>query len=160
MKRSLVAITMIFAAGIASQASAQEAEQVVTFEVQAINQISVGGSPSLTISTAVAGDAPTAVSDVATYAITTNEEDRKITAELDENMPTGLTLTIDMAAPVGSGLSTDVQTLSTDAVALVTGVSLLNESGLGISYNLSATSAAGVVSSSTRTVTFTVVAGA
>jgi hypothetical protein len=159
MKSRFAAITLVLAAGVTAQAKAQTATQSVSYEVQAINKISVAGSPSLTISTAVAGNAPTSVTAGATYAITTNESNRKVTAQIDENMPSGLILTIELAAPTGAN-STGAQTLSTDAADLVTGVSLLNETGLGMSYTLSATAAAGVVSSSSRTVTFTVAAGA
>ena len=159
MKVRTAAIAAIIAAGSAANASAQTATQTVTYEVQAINQIAVSGSPSLVISTAVAGSAPTSVTAAATYAITTNESDRKITAQLDSDMPAGVTLSLQMAAPSG-GASTGAQALSTSAVDLVTGVSLLNEAGLGLTYTLSATSAAGVVPSATKTVTFTVAAGA
>jgi hypothetical protein len=159
MKGRIAAIAALIAAGVTADASAQTATQTVTYEVQAINEIAVSGSPSLVISTAVAGNAPTSATAAATYAITTNESDRKITAELDADMPAGLTLSIELAAP-GGAASTGAQVLSTTAVDLVTGVSLLNAAGLGIDYTLSATSAAGVVSSSSRTVTFTVAAGA
>jgi hypothetical protein len=42
----------------------------------------------------------------------------------------------------------------------VTGVSNVNQSGLSISYGLSATVAAGVVAAGNRTVTYTITAGA
>jgi len=159
MKNRFAVLTALLAVGVAATAQAQTATQSVSYEVQAINKIAVSGSPSLTISTAVAGNAPTSVTANATYAITTNESNRKITAQLDENMPSGLALTIELAAPTGA-TSAGAQSLSTDAADLVTGVSLLNESGLSMSYTLSATAAAGVVASSSRTVTFTVAAGA
>lgn len=156
----IAAVAVIVAGVVATEANAQTATQVVTFEVQAINQIAVTGTPSLTISAAVAGVAPTSVSAAASYAITTNESNRKITAVLDADMPSGVTLSIDMAAPALNGSGQGVKPLSTGAQDLVTGISALNESGLAIEYTLSATSAAGVVASDTRTVTFTVEAGA
>jgi len=160
MKFRIATVVAVLAMGVTANASAQTATQSVSFEVQAINEISVAGSPSLVISTAVAGSAPTSVTyALATYAITTNESNRKISAQIDADMPTGLTLSIEFAAPAGAA-STGPQDLSTGSVDLVTGVSLLNATGLAVNYGLSATSAAGVVPSSNRTVTFTVAAGA
>jgi hypothetical protein len=135
------------------------ATQMVTYEVAAINELSVSGSPgSLTVSTATAGDAPDAVSDATTtYAITTNETGRKITGALNTAMPDGVTLTATLAAPTG-GSSVSAVTLSTVAADLVTGITTLNESGKAITFGLSATSAAGVVPSAVKTVTLTITA--
>ena len=129
----------------------------VTFEVQAINSITLGSGVSLTINAAVAGDAPTSVSANSSYAITTNEVGQKVTAEIDADMPTGVTLSVLLAAPTGGAATS--QSLSTGAQDVVTGVSTLNESGLQVHYTLAAISAAGVVASDSRTVTYTIIAG-
>ena len=63
LRSTLAAFAAIAIAGVAS---AQTATQQVNYEVQAIDKISVAGSPSLTIVTAVAGSAPTAVTANAT----------------------------------------------------------------------------------------------
>src|SRR4051812_24696391 len=55
-----VASAIVLAAAFAGSAHAQTATQDVSYEVQAISQISFSGSPTLTISTATAGSAPTA----------------------------------------------------------------------------------------------------
>jgi hypothetical protein len=148
-------------AAAASAFAGDTATQTVTFAVSAINEISVSGNPgAMTVSAATAGSAPTAVSNSSTtYAVTTNETGRKITAEIDEAMPSGVTLTVALAAPTDAS-SAGVVTLGTVAQDAVTGISTLNESGKAITYGLSATSAAGVQSSDTRTVTFTITAGA
>lgn len=158
-------LTAIFAAALILGAggmamAAETANQTVTYEVEAINELSVSGNPgALTVNAAVAGEAPTAVSDAtSSYAITTNETARKITGAIDTAMPDGVTLTANLAAPAG-GSSTGATTLTTSAVDLVTGISTLNETAKGITYGLSATSAAGVVASATKTVTFTIAAG-
>lgn len=153
---------ILVAAGVAlvaSAAQAQTATQTVTFEVKAINQISVSGTPSLTITTATAGSGPTSATATGnTWAITTNQTGAKVTASIASAMPTGLTLSAQMAAPSGA-TSSGSQALSATAVDLVTGISKLNASGLGLSYQLDATAAAGVVASATRVVTFTVTGG-
>ena len=158
MKRSLMAALIVVAA--AASASAQTATQTVTMQVDAINLISVAGTPSLTISAAVAGGAPTSVTSTGnTWAITTNQSNAKITASIPTAMPSGVTLSANMGAPAGSGTSAGYQTLGTSAVDLVTGITKLNETGLSLSYKLDATAAAGTLSSTTRVVTFTITGG-
>ena len=142
----------------ASAAQAQNATQNVTFQVNAINQIAVAGSPSLTINTATAGSAPTAATASATWAVTTNQSNAKITASLDSDMPAGLSLTVDLTAPTGAS-SAGATALSSASVDLVTGISKKAEAALPVGYSLSATTAAGVVSSTSRTVTFTITGG-
>ncbi len=134
------------------------AQQTVTFEVTAIDEISVSGNPAaLTINSATAGSAPTAVQDTSTsYAITTNggADARKITAAIDSDMPAGTTLQITLATPTG-GSSAGASSLSTTAADVVTAIDSVAESGLQITYDFAATAAAGVVASDTRTVTLT-----
>lgn len=154
----------ILAAGMLGLTSKVQAgsstTQTVTYEVQAINELAVSGSTaSLTVNSATAGSAPNAVTDASTsYAITTNETNRKITGKLNTDMPSGVTLSVTLAAPTGATSAGKTALSSTDA-DLVTGISTLNESGKSITYELAATSAAGVVSSASKTVTLTITAG-
>jgi hypothetical protein len=136
------------------------ATQTVTYAVTAINEISVSGNPgALTVSTATAGSAPNAVTDASTtYSITTNEPTRKITGAINTDMPSGLTLSVTLAAPTGA-TSAGKKALTSVATDLVTAISTLNESAKTITYELAATSAAGVVPSATKTVTLTITAG-
>lgn len=150
--------SLILMSGIAM--AGNSTTQTVTYAVSAINEISVSGNPAaLTVNTATAGSAPNAVSDATTtYAITTNETGKKITGAINTDMPAGVTLTVNLTAPAG-GSSAGATSLSSVAANLVTGIDTLNESGKSITYSLSATSAAGVVGSATKTVTLTVVDG-
>lgn len=156
--RSALPLAAVLAAVAATEASAQQ--QTVTLEVQAINQMSVSGDPgALTISTAAAGSAPTSVSDASTtYAITTNQTGTKITGAVDAALPSGVTLGVALAAPSGAASTGSVALTTTDA-DLVTGITKLADPSKSITYTLAATPAAGVVASTSRTVTFTVVAG-
>jgi hypothetical protein len=140
--------------------SAQSATQVVTFSVSAISVMSVSGNPAaMNITTATPGSAPTPVTDASTsYALTTNETNKKIVANIDANMPAGLTLQVNLQAVTGATSAGNVA-LTTTAADVVNNVNTVAQSGRTITYTLSATTAAGVVSSSTRTVTLTVVAG-
>lgn len=155
---ALAAAAMSIGANAVQAQESNVATQVVSFEVQAINLLSVSGSPSLVISASSAGNAPTSVTASGSYSITTNEENRKITASIDSNMPSGVTLSVLFQAP--SLASAASQSLSTAAADVVTGISELNESGLDLTYTLSATSAAGVIAAGNRTVTYTIVSGA
>jgi hypothetical protein len=155
--RSAVALALVAFAG---SAQAQTATQTVTFEVKPINQIAFVGAPSLIITTAVAGSAPTSVTDAtATWAITTNQSTVKITASIPSAMPAGLTLSANLTAPTLNGSSAGMVALGTAATDMVTGIAKLAQGGLGITYKLDATSAAGVVASSTRVVTYTITGG-
>jgi hypothetical protein len=158
MNTKTILATMILMAGAASAASAQTATQTVTFQVDAINQIAFSGSPSLVINTASAGVDPTAATAGATWAVTTNQTGSKITASIGSAMPAGVTLSVNLAAPAG-GTSAGAQALSTTAVDLVTGLTKVAQGALGVTYSLSATAAAGVVSSTSRTVTYTITGG-
>ncbi len=154
---SFAAVALAFAAAT-GEASAQT--QTVSFSVDPVNQMSVSGNPgALAINGATAGSVLNSVNDASTtWAITTNQTGTKVTAALDQAMPAGVTLQVNLAAPAGATSAGSVA-LGTTAADVVTGITKLNESGKAITYTLSATTAAGVVASSTRTVTYTVVAG-
>lgn len=150
--------TVALVAGAASAASAQTSTQVVTFQVTAINQIAFAGTPSLVVNTATAGSNPTSASDASSsWAVTTNQSGAKVTASINTNMPAGLTLSVVLVAPAGS--TSIGSPLSTTAADLVTGITKLAQGALGVTYTLDATPAAGVVSSTTRTVTYTITGG-
>jgi hypothetical protein len=158
MNAGRILATMALLAGATSALSAQTATQTVTFQVDAINQIAFVGSPSLVINTATAGSNPTTATAAATWAVTTNQTGAKITASIGSNMPAGLTLSVNLSAPAG-GSSAGAQSLSTTSVDLVTSITKLAQAAIGVSYSLDATLAAGVVSSTTRTVTYTITGG-
>jgi hypothetical protein len=140
-------------------AAAQTATQTVTFQVDAVNQVGLAGSPTMSITAAVAGNAPTTVTSSGyTWAVTTNQSTAKITASIASVMPTGLTLSAHLGAPAGA-TSGGIVPLGTTAADVVTGITKLNASGLLLSYQLDATSSAGVVSSTTRVVTYTITGG-
>jgi hypothetical protein len=162
MKRNLklTSLVALLSLGLQPAFAGSTATQTVTYQVAAINELSVSSpTVSLVVNAATAGGAPNAVTDATTtYAITTNETNRKITGSINSNMPSGVTLSATLGAPTGA-TSGGKMTLSTTAADLVTGVSTLNETGKAITYELSATSAAGVVPSATKTVTLTITAG-
>jgi hypothetical protein len=159
LRRSAAALAVLVAAGAstAGALSAQTADQVVSYEVAAIDEISVAGTPSLIVNAGTAGSQPGSASASGTYSVTTNGTGMKITAEIDAAMPAGVTLTASLAAPAGA-TSAGVVTLSPTPQDAVSGITEVAESGLGITYGLEATVSAGVVSGN-RTVTYTITSG-
>ena len=140
--------------------AANTAQQTVTFQVDAIDEISVSGNPgNLAVTTATPGSQPDDDTDNSTsWAVTTNGTNKKMTGGINSNMPANVTLQINLTAPTGGSSSGD-QSLSTTAADLVTSVTQVAESGLTIAYTLSATIDAGVVTQDTRTVTLTLTDG-
>jgi hypothetical protein len=129
--------------------------------VSAQEAVSVSGSPGMmTISTATAGGQPLAATNsVTTYSIGADGSGtgHRLTGHLSANMPAGVTLRISLAAPTGA-TSSGFVTLDTVARDLVTNITNTTTETHAITYQLTATVAAGVISSSMRTVTFTLVA--
>jgi hypothetical protein len=157
----LTRILVLFAIGFVGGAGNLGAQtQTVTFAVNAINQISFAGSPSLIITTAVAGSDPTsAVDATSTWAVTCNQTGAKVSASIPSVMGTGLTLKVNLTAPVGA-TSAGLLALGTVSVDLVTVITKEKGSGLNATYQLDATALAGVVTSATKVVTYTISGGA
>lgn len=121
------------------------------------DSISLSGNPSvMAISTATAGQQPNSASNASTnYNLTTTATVRKITGNLNSNMPSGVTLQIQLAAS-GGATSAGSVTMTTTATNLVTSISKsTTATNLTVTYNLSATAAAAQVSNATRTLTLT-----
>ena len=161
MKKNILnlAVIALVTAAFAGQASAQTATQVVSFEVAGISEIAMSGSPSLVINDATPGFGLTPATASGTYAITTNQSNRKITAQIDTNMPSFVELSVSLAAPTGA-TSAGTVLLNTVAQDVVTGITTVDEPTLSIGYGLSADEKAGVVPAGNKTVTYTITAGA
>jgi len=139
---------------------ATTAEQTLSYQVEAINELTVSGSPEpLIINTATAGSEPTSVTDASTtYAITTNggNNSRKITAQLDSDMPNDLTLCITLSGPTGADAPPTDVILTTTPVDVVICINSVAQNGLTITYTLSAAATVGVVNPAIKTVTLTI----
>lgn len=122
--------------------------------------LNVSGTPGLLrVSTAIAGSEPLSVSNATTtYTVTTGNPNRtyKVTARLSAPMPAGVTLTATLAAPPSA---TSLGPIALDATDrdVVFDIPRRTDSTQGITYELIATVAAGVVPNSSRTVTLTIV---
>ena len=144
----------------ASAMASNQTTQSVSYSVSAINEIGASGDPAaLSVTTCAAGSDPAEVTNaLTTYSFSTNGTNKKITAALNSNVASGLTLKINMAAPP-SGVSAGDVTLTTDAANAVTSIDTEAASAKTITYKFSATMAAGVISSTSKTVTLTLTDG-
>jgi hypothetical protein len=126
----------------------------------AAQTIALSGPPAaMKITTAVPGSQPTAITDaLTTYTVTTPAANKtyKITASLNANMPANVTLVATLAAPAG-GTSQGPKTLTTVAQDMVLGIPKNTSATPMITYTLSATVLAGVITSTNRTVNYTIV---
>lgn len=121
--------------------------------------LTVSGSPAtLRVNVATAGSQPNAVTNSSTTYTAKSRglfQTAQIVGRINSNMPAGTTLTINLAAVTGATSSGTV-TLSTTNQALVTNIWLPFNLSAGITYTFSATTAAGVIPTTTRTVTLTI----
>ena len=136
-RRKLLAACVSLLAGAAAFA-ADNATQDVDITVQAVNEITVGPTVTLTINSATAGSNPSGTAS-STWNITTNSvSSKKITAQLAAALSSGLTLSANLQAP-STGTSSGVTTLSTTASDVVTSIEAVAATGLTINYAATAT---------------------
>ncbi|MFC1650685.1 hypothetical protein ACFL2X_03870 [Candidatus Latescibacterota bacterium] len=162
--KKLLMVSLIVAALVAlsfNVFAAGTAEQLVSFTIGASNEISVSGSPGLLeILAPAAGEDPIPVSDNNTsISYSTNSSNKKITGDIDSDMPLGVSLQVHIASPGGAqGISQGSIPLSLAASDLVTGISKAAVQDATITYSLAATTSADPVENAARTVTFTMTA--
>jgi len=129
----------------------------VSFDIQAINELSVNNaSVTLTISSALAGSQPNNATTSASYNITTNctANSKKITGAINSDMPSNVSLQVQLAVPSGA-TSLNYVSMSTSAADVVTGIDASAAPNLQIDFKMTAEVSAGVVTTATRTLTLT-----
>jgi len=135
---------------------AQTATQTVTFSVVSSSRAAIANvAAPLTIRTASNRTTSASVAG-SSYAITTNELNQKISASLNEAMPSGLSLAVSLSPPAGAS-SRGTTRLGATAADVVTGISATNAMSLPLVYTLTASSVPD--QSNHRIVTYTVTAG-
>lgn len=128
----------------------------VTVTISAVNEISVTGAPSLTVSTATAGqdlddDVDT---DTCDLAWTTNAASKKITVAT--TLAPSVTLKVVAVTPTAGAAAAEVL-LSTSEANFITGIGKTFGTS-DITYTLAATVTDAIVAGGTITVTYTIVA--
>ena len=137
---------------------AQTATQTVTFSVVSSSRATIASvAAPMTLRAAIANGTSTRASVAgSSYAITTNESNQKISASLNEAMPSGLSLAVSLSPPAGA-LSRGTTRLCATAADVVTGISAADATSLPLVYTLTASSVPD--RSNRRIVTYTVTAG-
>jgi hypothetical protein len=144
-RRAAVVVVCLVAAG-ATKLSAQG--------------LQISGNLTLHITTAVAGFDPTAkTNNVTTLRIQGSSGTWHVAAKLNSNMPAGTILTVNLAAPAGGSVSLGNKDLTNVNQTLVTNIGNIGNTFCVLTYTFNATPAAGVIASTTRTVTFSILSG-
>ena len=128
----------------------------VTVTISAVNEISVTGAPSLTVSTATAGQDLDDDVDLVTCDLswTTNAANKKITVAT--TLAPSVTLKVVAVAPTAGSAAAEV-TLSTTAADFITGIGKTFGTS-DITYTLAASVTDAIVTNETITVTYTITA--
>jgi hypothetical protein len=163
MKKSIVVLALVVLSfAVAQNAMAQaNATQNLTLAVNAVYQIATSGNPgAMTITTGTAGtDALSTVSDATTkYSVTQNFANTvKVTANLDAAMSAGYTLQLNLASTKGTSAGTvDISATSPGSASnVVTNIVKGADANQTITYTFGALASAGVLTSTAKTVTFT-----
>ena len=119
--------------------------------------LSISGNPAaMSITTATAGSNPDSATDNSTTCnMTTLTVVRKVTGKINTNMPTGLTLRVQIAAPTGATSAGSVA-MTTTAANLITAIpKSTTATNLEITYTLAATPTAAPATAVTRILTLT-----
>jgi hypothetical protein len=111
------------------------AQQKVTYSIDPINEISINqGTNSLVMTIDDSKNEGKAI-----WAITTNENNKRVVGSLDEDMPSGIKLFLELQAPEGSQSNGPVS-MSANPQDLVNNISRVAKGDLNITYKLVAKS--------------------
>lgn len=144
-------ISLLF--GTVSANAQQSSVQIIDINIAEMAVINTSGVLSMNFNAVQAGDTPEPVYANTTYSISTNGANKKVTAEIDVDLPVGVTIDVEMQ-PTPNGTSTGKQRLSTNPVDLVLGVTRERGIALNVSWEGRVTLEA-EPGSHTRFVTFT-----
>lgn len=110
--------------------------QNINITVSTINEISISDNEvDLLVNAPSSGSTLDKVSDSSTtIAYSTNETDQKITAQLDEAMPPGLTLMVEVTSTAGNSVGQVM--LEDTSKDVINGLSNVSESGETVTYTL------------------------
>lgn len=152
-----IILLAVFGTGCLWGQGGSSVTQSVTIEVKPISKISIAGNPNpLVISDATPGSNLTSVVDNNTkYSITTNLDNMKIVASINDRMPAGTSLLVQLSSnkAVSSGPVDLSNALS--PVDVVTGIGRVSETNQAISYTFAANADVSEIQTQSRVVTLT-----
>jgi len=159
VKRLAILLAVVaFGLLLVQPADAQTAQQTLTLTVGSVADMDVSGSAiSLTVDTYTMGnESMTPATDASTtYRVLHNSPTaKKITASIDNAVPTGTALVVNLQSSKGTGAGDVDISNATTAVDVVTGIARGADNNQSITYTFSATMAADPFSAD-RVVTFT-----
>ena len=122
-------VSVFWAANLAM--AGNTAQQIITVRVDVINEVSVNGE----LNTLVISSQKGSSTNNATWAVTTNETNKRLVGSIDADMPPGVTLRMELEAP-DKAFSNGPVVLSTTPQDLVTGISRVAQNNLKVIYTL------------------------
>lgn len=154
---SVILLVLITTGTVWAQAGSSSVTQTVTIEVKPITRLSVTGSPNpLIITDAVPGSNLLSVSDENTrYSLTTNSDNMKIVASLDDKMPAGTKLMVKLLSSKAASMGLIDLSGALSPVDVVTGLSRASDANQSISYTFAANPDVYEIPTQTRVVTLT-----
>jgi hypothetical protein len=152
-----VILAISFLVSFADSQDGSSVSQIVTVEVKPITKIAVSGNPgALIITEAVAGENLSAVEDENTrYSVTTNLDNMKIVASINDPMPSGTKLLINLQSSRGYSVGTVDISHALSSVNVVTGLSRNSDRDQTIKYTFAADANVAEIPMQSRTVTLT-----
>jgi len=153
--KGIIATILILSPSVIQAASNDTS--TINYSVAAINELNLDGGPyDLTVDTATAGQEPELVTYEGTYDITTNcgTNAKKITAQLNSDMPDDTFLWFDMAPPTGAA-SVWMDPITSASQNIITGIDATAQANISFIIDLEAWATAGVIESASKTLTVT-----
>jgi hypothetical protein len=136
----------------------ERAVQAVTLEVKPITKISVSGNPvALVVNDALAGteELLTVKDENTVYSITTNLENMKIVASINQQMPPGTKLMVSLASSKGTSVGVVDISNALSPVDVIRSIQKGSDVNQRITYIFAADARAGEIPQQTRTITLT-----
>ena len=154
---TMALLVLISAGTVCAQPGNSSVTQTLTLEVRPITRLSVTGNPnSLIISDAVPGSSLLSVSDENTkYSLTTNLDNMKIVASINDRMPAGTKLMLKLSSSKATSTGLVDVSSALSPVDVVTGLNRTIETNQSISYTFAANSDVSEIPTQTRDVTLT-----
>lgn len=154
---SAILLVLVILRSSAIAQNSNTVSQIVTVEVKPITKISISGNPgALIVMDAILGMDLTSVADEnTTYSVTTNLENMKIVASINDRMPIGtrLMMSLSSSKAVSAG-AVDVSN-ALAPVNVVTGLNKGSDKDQTIKYIFAADASVGEIEAESRTITLT-----
>jgi hypothetical protein len=153
----IILLVLMTTGTVWAQAGRSSVTQTLTIEVKPITSLSVTGNPSpLIINGAVPGSGLLAVSDENTkYSLTTNLDNMKIVASINNKMPAGTKLMVKLSSSKAASMGLIDLSGALSPVDVVRGLRKASDVNQSISYTFAANSDVHEIPNQTRVVTLT-----